>query len=410
MGLACDPCSIRKIKCRGGSPCEQCLATSLPCSYNRKRKKSGPKGPRKRTKEAIQQAQQSSRRTRQAKNNETEAATEFPPSVPHIQGHSPARMDGSPSSQGSGNIPDRHSSQDIVPAQPDDQIPISPFSYYLNIYNDCLYVVWPVIDHEMLLTRLRDADNKIAYALAASICSATIAQLRLSDDETGQPSFSMACESEKTRLMLDYPKHQIVDALLTSFFLHVFYSNSGKITKSTLLLRESIAYAHILGLHQDLFYTDLDSDTSQYHLRIAWILFITDRAHSLQHDLPPTFKLSPTLPELQPQQNAGLGSAFCSLCRLFQSFDDACPPDSRHPLPLCDNEIQRADIVVTDSWLRVVLWKAAIPYVDANTDPNDPKSERFISDVGGQGSTVKADHPIILRPRNPRPWNDVETI
>jgi hypothetical protein len=45
-----------------------------------------------------------------------------------------------------------------------------------------------------------------------------------------------------------------------------------------LLLREAIAYAHILGLHQDLFYADLDTETSQYYLRIAWILFITDRS------------------------------------------------------------------------------------------------------------------------------------
>ncbi|KAL5586410.1 hypothetical protein FOBRF1_016280 [Fusarium oxysporum] len=240
----------------------------------------------------------------------------------------------------------------------------------------------------ILLTRLRNPDNKIAYALAASICSATRAQLRLSNDDAGPSTYKMAYEAEQSRLMLDYSKHQIIDGLLTCFFLHVFYSNTGRITKSTLLLREAIAYAHILGLHQDLFYTDLDHDTIQYHLRIAWILFITDRAHSLQHDLPPTFKLSPTLPELHPQQDAGLGSAFCSLCRLFQAFDDACPPDvrsnqvgflgaissqlrARYPLPLCDNEIQRADIVVTDSWLRVVLWKAAIPYVDANTDPND---------------------------------------
>ncbi|KAG8672810.1 hypothetical protein FPOAC1_006101 [Fusarium poae] len=188
--------------------------------------------------------------------------------------------------------------------------------------------------------------------------------------------------------MLDYPKHQTFEALLTCFFLHVYYSNAGKITKSTLLLREAIAYAHILGLHQDSYYTDLDTDTSQYHLRIAWILFITDRAHSLQQDIPPTFKLSPTLPQLQPQHKPDPGSAFCSLCNLFQAFDDACPSgissrqagflgaissrlQVRHPLPLCENEVQRADIVVTDSWLRVVLWKAAIPYVDANTDPDD---------------------------------------
>ncbi|KAF5559821.1 transcription activator amyR [Fusarium napiforme] len=346
-----------------------------------KRKKSGPKGPRKRTKEAILQAQRSAEHTRPEIDGEIRSRDV-------VEAPSPTQHNGSSSSSPSGGSQSPQGMQDMAIVSYDARIPMSSFSYYLNVYHDCLYVVWPVIDHEVLLARLGNPDNKIAYALAASICSATRAQLRLSNYDAGPSTYQMAYEAEQSRLMLDYSKHQIIDGLLTCFFLHVFYSNTGRITKSTLLLREAIAYAHILGLHQDLFYTDLDHEAIQYHLRIAWILFITDRAHSLQHDLPPTFKLSPTLPELHPQQDAGLGSAFCSLCRLFQAFDDACPPDvrsnqagflgaissqlrARHPLPLCDNEIQRADIVVTDSWLRVVLWKAAIPYIDANTDPND---------------------------------------
>lgn len=270
MGFACDPCSIRKIKCSGDTPCKQCKATSLSCSYDRKRKKSGPKGPRKRTKEAILQAQRSAKHTRTDIYGEIRAQdlAEAPSSTRH---------NGSPNSSPSGGSQSPQGAQDMTIVSYDARIPRSSFSYYLNIYHDCLYVVWPVIDHEVLLTRLRNPDNKIAYALAASICSATRAQLRLSNDDAGPSTYKMAYEAEQSRLMLDYSKHQIIDGLLTCFFLHVFYSNTGRITKSTLLLREAIAYAHILGLHQDLFYTDLDHDTIQYHLRIAWILFITDR-------------------------------------------------------------------------------------------------------------------------------------
>lgn len=388
MGFACDPCSIRKIKCHEGLPCQQCSAASLSCTYDRKRKKSGPKGPRKRTKEAIKQTQhqQSGKRTRQeTTDSEPDVADAIATSssLDQTRAHSKT-CDPSNSRDG-----DRSNSPpSIVSPQPDDRVSLSSLTYYLNIYNSCLYVVWPIVDHQKLVQRLHQGDNKIAYALATSICSATIAQLQLPPDEHGNSSHSMAYEAEKTRLMLDYPKHQTVDALLTCFFLHAFYANTGKITKSTLLLREAIAHAHILGLHQDLFYTELDAETIQYHLRIAWVLFITDRAHSLQQDIPPTFKLSPTLPQLQSQHEPGPGSAFRSLCKLFQTFDDACPSgvsskqigllgaissqlQTRHPLPLCENEVQRADIVVTDSWLRVVLWKAAIPFVDANTDPFD---------------------------------------
>ncbi|KAM5376741.1 hypothetical protein ACJZ2D_005364 [Fusarium nematophilum] len=380
MPRACDSCSIRKIKCNGKSPCQACLATDSPCSHLRRRKKPGPKGPRKRTKEAILQIQQAleQAQTQEGHESRSEIGT----------ASTPRASSSSPNSQSDLVMPCHHS-ENLAPHQPNGRVPLSTFQFYLNIYQSHLHVVWPIIDWEALLVRLIDVDDLAAYALAASVCAATMAQLRLSVVNTdGYSRQSMAYEAEKTRFMLDYPKHQTIDALLTCFFLHVFYSNKGKTTKSTLLLREAITYAHILGLHQDEFYIDSPPDATQYHLRIAWILFITDRAHSLQHDLPPTFKLSPTLPELRPNQDAGLGSAFCSLCRLFQSFDDACPPDIRseqhgyleaisselsrtHRFPICDNDVQRADIVVTDSWLRVVLWKAAIPFVDSTTDPND---------------------------------------
>ncbi|CAF3504737.1 hypothetical protein SNK03_006417 [Fusarium graminearum] len=386
MGFACDPCSIRKIKCYEGLPCQQCSAASLSCTYDRKRKKSGPKGPRKRTKDAIEQAQQSCKRTRhKTTDSESDVANAIAASSSLALANSHSETcDASSSRDG-----DRSNGPpSIVSAQPYGRVSLSSLAYYLNIYNSCLYVVWPIVDHEKLVQRLHQGDNKIAYALATSICSATVAQLQLPPDEHGNSSHSMAYETEKTRLMLDYHKHQTVDALLTCFFLHAFYADTGKSTKSTLLLREAIAHAHILGLHHDIFYAELDAETIQYYLRIAWVLFITDRAHSLQQDIPPTFKLSPTLPQLQSQHEPGPGSAFRSLCKLFQAFDDACPSgisskqigllgaissqlQAKHPLPLCENEVQRADIVVTDSWLRVVLWKAAIPFVDANTDPFD---------------------------------------
>ncbi|UPL01256.1 hypothetical protein LCI18_012190 [Fusarium solani-melongenae] len=350
MPRACDPCSVRKIKCNGRSPCDGCLAADLPCSHARKRKKPGPKGPRKRIKEAIQQMQ-----TADA-SSEVET-TEQCGLVLDVGASGPSPTTSDP--------PDSLCDNSAISGR----IPLSTFNYYLDIFRSHLHVVWPVVDCDIIESRLQDTNDRAVYALAAAICSATIAQLHLTVNGSVHSHHQMALEAESARFLLDYSSHETIDALLTSFFLHVFYSNTGKMTKSTLLLREAIAYSHILGLHQDIFYTNLDPFTTQYYLRIAWIF--------------------PTLPELQPQDGDGLSTAFCSLCRLFQSFQEACPPDIRstgghhllgnistqlrrtHSFPLCENEVQRADLVVTDSWLRVVLWKVAIPYVDSTTDPND---------------------------------------
>ncbi|TPX17548.1 uncharacterized protein E0L32_012141 [Thyridium curvatum] len=290
---------------------------------------------------------------------------------------SPPPIEISPSLDLASSPPRRsdHEVEDLcVTYQAGTKIPITVLYHYLNIYHEQLYVIWPVVNKDVVLARLHNTDDQVIYTLAASVCAATLAQLNIVNETDSMLHHLMAREAENIRAMVDYSRHHFIDALLTSFFLHVFYTNTGKLTKSTLLLREAIAYAHILGLHQDAFYTDLDPDAAQ--------------AHSLQHDIPPTFKLSPALPEIQSSLNFGLGPAFYTLCKLFQCFDNACPAELRpgqhsslqaistelcrtHPLPVCKNEVQRADIVVTESWLRVVLWKSAIPYIDATTDPVD---------------------------------------
>ena len=50
---ACDCCHARKIRCNGTSPCNNCEATSLPCTYLLIPKKKGPKGPSLRTPRAV---------------------------------------------------------------------------------------------------------------------------------------------------------------------------------------------------------------------------------------------------------------------------------------------------------------------------------------------------------------------
>lgn len=375
MPRACDACSVRKIKCNSKYPCDSCIIANIPCSQARKRKKPGPKGPRKQIRDAIQHMQTSI----------SELSTPQPCSA-RLPVETTVSM---PSSTWTDCAIYPNTDNPIIGSDGSRLIPLSRFNYYLAIFHSQLRVIWPVVDCDSLKTRLQNANDRVGYALAAAICAATITQLHLSTDGSAHSPQSIAFEVDSARLELEYSTHEMIDGLLTCFFMHVFYSNTGKITKSTLLLRESIAYAHILGLHQNAFYTNLDPDTTQYHLRIAWILFITDKAHSLQHDIPSTFELAPTLPELQPQEDIGLSPGFCSLCKLFQSFHNACPPDlpseagdyllgnissqlsRRQEFPLCQSEVQRADLVVTDSWLRVVLWKAAIPYVDSTTDPND---------------------------------------
>ena len=139
--------------------------------------------------------------------------------------------------------------------------------------------------------RLQDPDNREEVALCAVLSAVVIAQLQLhaggSNAEGADArlfghidSETMAAESEKARVALQYQQKPSITILLSSFFLHIFYANCGNIFKSTLLLREAITFAQFLELDQARHYATLPKKEAQLHLRIFWLLFITERCVS----------------------------------------------------------------------------------------------------------------------------------
>jgi hypothetical protein len=46
---------------------------------------------------------------------------------------------------------------------------------------------------------------------------------------------------------------------------------------STLTLREAISMAHMLDLHKPSHYETLSAEDARDHLRMLWLLFITER-------------------------------------------------------------------------------------------------------------------------------------
>lgn len=261
MPRACDSCAVRKIKCNGRSPCSACLASSTLCSRVRQVAKPGPKGPRKRTEEAIRRIQKQ----------------QFRQDVV-----SPVRSESSAPSHSSDNLETSAPflSPPYSPLNP-VEIPMAILEEYLHIFSTRLYAIWPVIDADSLRVRLHNPGDVTAYSLVTSMCAATIAQLHLTPPtlptSTKPLNVLMALASEQARFDIDPQDDQVIDTLLTCFFLHVFYTNTGRLQKSTVLLRETITYAHFLGLEKDDTYAQLPPDRVQPNLRIAWILFITDR-------------------------------------------------------------------------------------------------------------------------------------
>lgn len=381
---ACDPCSVRKVRCDGNQPCSRCEAASWDCTYLKTHGKSGPKGPRRTTEAAIRRLQERSKGTHDEgsrSNSETSFDAGSPVST-ELTYLDPISLmsdaDGEPKAW-----PDILSpTLSATPHEP-QRISIACLSQYLDIYSARGYGIWPVVDAEALTARLlTHPDDLEAYALATAISAAIVSQFSM--DESGSPleghyrvpSGTFEMEAKKARNECDHLENVTVFSLLSSFFLHVYSANVGRMNASTVLLGEAIFKAHIIGLHKANHYEHMTAEQTQYALRVYWLLFITERAHSLQHDVPTTLKRAPNLPRLEDLHDGSVTPAFVQLCRLFNILDvtiTAEPAAARHALALAqqqlssdedprslENELQRADITMTQQWMRIFLWQHAL--------------------------------------------------
>lgn len=255
---ACDACALRKVRCDGNVPCRGCFLSSVTCTNRRIRGKSVPKGLKQSTMHNIAKAQQE----HSGDGNEG----------PHVD------YDYRTTFCALGQT--IHAGWSVFP---DQKIPLSSLWVYIDIYHHKLYPVWPIVHRDHLKSRLQNTDDVEAYAIATAVCAATISQLRLrvgiagDTDTLAVDHTTMASEAERARTIIEHLELSPVANILCAFFLHVFYANMGKYKRSTILLRESITYTHILGLHHASHYAALTHTESQQHLRIVWLLFITER-------------------------------------------------------------------------------------------------------------------------------------
>ena len=91
------------------------------------------------------------------------------------------------------------------------RISISLIPPYLDIYQSRGYAIWPVVDTESLLARLITyQDDMEAYALATSLCAATVTQFQIDEDESLVAGYCQAssrlfkAETKRARPIYDY--------------------------------------------------------------------------------------------------------------------------------------------------------------------------------------------------------------
>jgi hypothetical protein len=173
---ACDPCSVRKVRCDGDQPCARCRTAEWDCTYLKTHGKSGPKGPRRTTEAAIRRFQERSRSDlSQIANSDSDTSVE----------------DGSPTTIDFPLADQLPPIGEPVLGWPDAAYPLlqghrgpqkistSTISPYLDTFQARGYAIWPVVDTESLLAcLLTNPDDMEAYALATAVCAATSPAVR----------------------------------------------------------------------------------------------------------------------------------------------------------------------------------------------------------------------------------------
>lgn len=379
-------------------PCAGCTNASLDCTRLRQRHKSGPKGIQGKTRDRLAKLQ----KRPDDNNNASQSSQGDRPGPTHV--HDPDLLRRPPeqippndhtldSLFGNDELP-RAATPSAAPSPPPQlaypyKVSLEHLTLYLDIYHHRLSPVWPIASRDALLARLNTSPDDTSYTVASSICVATILQLQLAaTDANGTAALhpeSMIDEIESLRRANDYREHPSEDAICISFFLHVSYLHIKKQATSTLMLREAISMAHLLNLHKPTHYHDLAETQANYHLRLVWLLYITEQAHSLQYDLPCSLTIDPNLPTPSPTTGESTLSAFVSLCDMFKALSDASADESgttaalsiihskllhlpSPPQPY--SRLQKADVGVTQHWLRLRLWRLVLSRVNMSTDSN----------------------------------------
>lgn len=430
---ACDLCNIRKVKCDRGNPCARCVGAGYNCTALRQHRKSGPRSLRQsKVKILKQQQQQHQQEQYQHGHQQSSPADSLDGSIWPAETQS-SHSSSQPSSPTLSIPPSTslnlfHSEQAcfsnfILPVPPWDlgRIPLPRLRAVLLLYHEKLYGIWPLVRVDDLLLRLEtEINDPQPYALATALCGATLSYLdgdcsiyQISEEPLLAESF--VAESRRVRASFDYMDPVGLDAILTSYFLHMHYGRQpSRTTMAAFYIREAITFAQLLGLHNESTYTCPPWKPREQAVmrRLYFLLFMTERYLCIQQGLP-TVLDSIDLPSVleADEQYPELIKGFLNLVTLFstpgKSFFGMWTTNSssRHiskdqllliqraiqaSLPFPDmntlgrrnsnvetslsnpalgSHIQLVDIVVSQHWLRSLTWKLSVlsGYVSPNS-------------------------------------------
>ncbi|KAG0652636.1 putative sucrose utilization SUC1 [Hyphodiscus hymeniophilus] len=240
---------------------------------------------------------------------------------------------------------------------------------------------------------LREAVNRpmemFEKNLLYALCALTSTHMSgKSIQAQGPPSWEAAGrffldECTSVRQSYDFVEDRTLWAVVSSYLVHTAFFEINQNRKCWYYLREAMTMGQDMGLHDEKTYIDLSSAEQLCRRRTFWILYVTERSYAILRHKPLTLSKTPAFPSTvheyeDPEIHSGFMHLVHSYHVLDSSFVDSWNEASEapastlaytalqqhlnlpHPSHVSLTNIQKADILVTQQWLRLIVWQSSM--------------------------------------------------
>lgn len=261
----------------------------------------------------------------------------------------------------------------------------------IDLFFSHMYPIYPLLDENQIRSRLLAPSemDPTTTCLLFSLCAMTLVQVEnwpdLSTEQRAFHARRYIRQCQEIRIQLNFVEEATFEDMLCSLFVGMTYFELKCRKASWFYVREAITLAHAIGLHtasRDKSLSELETLRRQ---RAYALLFITERGAAVLDTFPVTILSPPSLPvDTIPGEDPAVSLGLGSLHHLFSLLDfnfvhiwnDLEPQSSadrgywqlarlqehlRQKLQIQGvSDIQRADLSITQQWLRLVFWQAAL--------------------------------------------------
>lgn len=242
------------MKCvgEGSKPCRNCLSVGLTCTYNAIPQKKGPKGSRAKVLSELRETQRQSQLGSDAQHNSTSRSIS-----PGTLARTPGLL-----------------SPDIIDT-------------CVHYYFTKIYPTQPILHRQRVQETVANMEQSIeAYCKMAALCAYVLFQpdihlppgARYGEDASPVALGQLLLEDAiRVRKGYDYIENPTILTIYTSFFIFCSYFCLNRQNAAWSYLRQSLTFAHIMGMHEEETYKDEDPVDASRKRRMFWVLFISER-------------------------------------------------------------------------------------------------------------------------------------